>query len=96
MKKIIQILFVIGCVSVTAQNSLTGKITDINNEPLIGVDIYATEFHKGTVSDINGEFTLKNLPNGKVKISISYVGFETIIKTFNFQNKSINYNTHLI
>tara|TARA_R110001592_G_scaffold85244_2_gene251754 strand:+ start:100 stop:2313 length:2214 start_codon:yes stop_codon:yes gene_type:complete len=92
MKTILKALFLLGCITVTAQNNLSGTVTDIHKEPLIGVEIYTTEYHKGTVTDENGKYSLKNLPNGKVKISFSFIGFETQTKIieFNSKNKTVD------
>ena len=40
---------------------------------------------KGTSTNENGEFQLLNLPNNPVKIHISYIGYETQIKTIHLQ-----------
>ncbi|WKD86350.1 TonB-dependent receptor SusC [Polaribacter huanghezhanensis] len=92
MKIILKALFLLGCITVTAQNSLSGTITDINKEPLIGAQVYSTEFHKGAITDENGKYTLKNLPNGKVKISFSFIGYQEQTKTieFNSENKTLD------
>jgi iron complex outermembrane receptor protein len=95
MKTLLKALFFLGCITVTAQNNLSGTVTDIHNEPLFGVEIYTTEFHKGTVTDENGKFILKNLPNGKVKISFSFIGFETQTKTIEFNAKDVTINIFL-
>lgn len=88
MKIVLKALLFISCISATAQNNITGTVTDTNNNPLMGVEIYTTEFHKGTVTDENGKYSLKNLPNGKVKISFSFIGFETQTKTLEFNSKN--------
>jgi hypothetical protein len=31
-----------------AQNSVSGKVTDKDNNPVVGVSVYAPELHKGT------------------------------------------------
>ena len=77
MKILLQALILLGCFSVTAQNKLSGIITDMHKEPLFGVEIYAAESHKGTTTNEKGEYILKNLPNGKVKILFSYLGFQS-------------------
>ena len=95
MKTILKALFLLGCISVTAQNTLTGTITDVHENPIVGVDIYTTEFHKGTVSDNNGKYTLKNLPNGKIKITFSFIGFETQTEIIEFKSKNKTLNIFL-
>ena len=71
----------------SAQNSVTGKITDMKNQPIIGVSIYAPELHKGTSTDENGKYTLSNLPTGAAKLTIYFTGFATINKTINILKK---------
>jgi len=92
MKILIKALILLGCLSVTAQNKLSGIITDIHKEPLFGVEIYASESHKGTTTNEKGEYSLNNLPNGKVKILFTYLGFQSQTKVIDFttKNKSTN------
>ncbi len=59
-----------------AQNQVFFKVTDITGEPLVGANIVLSGTAKGTVTDGNGIAELKNLPNGKIKIQISFIGFE--------------------
>ena len=84
MKILLKVLIVLGCFSVTAQNKLSGIITDMHKEPLFGVEIYATESHKGTITNEKGEYSLTNLPNGKVKILFSYLGFQSQTQIIDF------------
>lgn len=65
-----------------AQNNIEGIITDKTTNQLLPLtEVYLPEQHKGTLTDNDGKYKLKNLPNGKVKIQFSYVGYKTIIKT---------------
>ncbi|WP_431134366.1 TonB-dependent receptor [Psychroserpens mesophilus] len=65
-----------------SQNTIQGKVSDTNNnDPLVFVNVYLPELEKGTVTDENGEFTLKNIPNGNYKIVISFIGYETYSQT---------------
>ncbi len=77
MKNSITILFIGLFHVVFAQQHITGNIIDKQtNEPLSGVDIYAPEIHKGTTSDFDGNFTIKNIPNKNIKLIFSYVGYK--------------------
>ena len=60
-----------------AQNTIKGTITDENQSPVLGADIYIEQLHLGTTSDESGLFELDNIPNGTHKLSISFVGFNT-------------------
>lgn len=92
MKRIIIILFLGFSTILHAQNILSGKITDAKNQAIIGVSVYAPELHKGTSTDANGEYYFSNLPNGNLKLTFVYVGFETQNKTLNLKSKESTLN----
>ena len=50
------------CVGAFAQKTITGNVKDATGEPLIGVTIQAGK--GGTVTDIDGNFSLQNLKPG--------------------------------
>lgn len=84
MKKIVLIFFVLFLfIKVNAQNQIKGKVTDINNEPLIGASVSLPELNKGTITNQAGEYLISNIPNGKIKIQFSFVGYNTEMKTIN-------------
>ena len=60
-----------------AQTTVSGKVTSSSGETLPGVNIVITGTTTGTVSDINGEFSLPvpDIQNGQ--LSISFIGFKT-------------------
>jgi iron complex outermembrane receptor protein len=95
MKKIIITLFLGFSAILQAQNSISGIVTDIKNQPLKGVSIYAPEIHKGTTTDENGKYSLLNIPFGKVKIAFELIGFATQNTTINVQQKEASLNTTL-
>ena len=88
MKTLLKVLILLGCFSVSAQNKLSGVITDSKNQPLFGVEVYATEIHKGSITNEKGIYTLKNLPSGKVKILFSYLGYQTQTSIIDFTSKN--------
>ena len=66
------------CMATTAlaQTKITGTVlSQEDGEPVIGATVMVQGDKKGTVTDINGKFTI-NVPSGK-KLSISYVGMKT-------------------
>ncbi len=85
MNKFILALLIGFSAILQAQNTISGTITDVKKQPLIGVSIYAPELHKGTSTDENGKYSLKNLPNGKLKLTFTFIGFTTQNKTINLQ-----------
>lgn len=82
MKKIVLIFFVLFLfIKVNAQNQIKGKVTDINNEPLVGASVSLPELNKGTITNQAGEYVISNIPKGKMKIQFSFVGYNTEMKT---------------
>ena len=67
------------------QNAFTAIVLDsFTNDPLVG----ATTVLKGTTigasSDLNGNVTVFNIPNGELVIMVSFIGYETIELSFRF------------
>ena len=85
-------LFFILCVGIStytlAQNTISGTVTDQNNTPLLGVQIYIEQLHIGTTTDENGSFDLSKIPNGTNYIIFSFIGFETITKTLQLSDEN--------
>ncbi len=54
---------------------VTGKVTDENGEPLIGVNILVKGTALGAVTDIDGNYSLL-IPPGAQSLQISYIGFQ--------------------
>lgn len=58
-----------------AQNSVTGNVSDVNGESVIGASILEKGTTNGTITDIDGNFTL-NVSEGAT-LQISYIGYIT-------------------
>lgn len=61
--------------------TIKGTVIDQQSEiPLIGaaVELLNVDAATGTVTDIDGYFTLKNVPLGRTVIRVSYLGYESI------------------
>jgi TonB-linked SusC/RagA family outer membrane protein len=64
------------CSSVAmAQSQKSGVITDANGEPLIGVTVMEEGTGNGTVTDVNGRYTLTTTRKN-ARLKVSYVGYE--------------------
>ncbi len=59
----------------STQKRITGTITDENNEPVIGANILEKGTTNGTITDMDGNFTL-SVENNSV-LHISYIGYLT-------------------
>jgi TonB-dependent starch-binding outer membrane protein SusC len=75
IRAIIVCILPLGAFAQTA--TITGKITDAANEPLIGVTVLIQGTTIGTVTDINGVYTLTKVPNQPVTIVASFIGFNS-------------------
>lgn len=64
-------------VEAVQQNSVkvTGTVVDTNGEPVIGANVMVDGSTIGTITDINGKFTL-NVPKDGVKLRISFIGYK--------------------
>lgn len=62
--------------SIQNVREVSGVITDKSGEPLIGVSVIVDGTSIGTVSDINGAYSLA-LPSQATLLTISYIGFES-------------------
>ena len=66
----------IGNFAMAQQSILSGKVTDSSSgESLPGVSIVVKGTNNGTISDVDGKFTLKNVNKGDV-IQFSFVGYK--------------------
>jgi len=59
----------------------TGKITDGNGEALIGANVVVKGTTIGTVSDLNGIYTLTGIPTGTQTLVSSFIGFALFEQT---------------
>ena len=76
LTRLLAVLAMIVGISITAMAqtvSVTGVVSDETGEPLIGATVMAVGTKAGTVTDIDGVYTLNVDPKGKLKIS--YVGY---------------------
>lgn len=62
--------------NVAGQKSIAGTVKDANGEPIIGANITEKGKNNGTISDINGTFSL-NLSDDKAVLVVSYIGYVT-------------------
>ena len=60
-----------------SQTNITGTVTDTGGEPLIGANIIVKGTSTGTVSDLDGSFSLRVNQELPVTLVISYTGFTT-------------------
>lgn len=80
------------------QGKMSGVITDsTSNDPLVGANVYLTGTSLGASSNIEGEYTINNIPVGKHTARISYIGYKTKdIEVEIFDNKTLAYDIQIV
>ncbi|WP_346858244.1 TonB-dependent receptor [uncultured Draconibacterium sp.] len=68
------------------QKSITGKVTNDRNEPIPGATVIVKGTTQGTVTDVNGNYTLANAPAAGF-LQISFVGM--ITAEFDISGKTV-------
>jgi TonB-dependent SusC/RagA subfamily outer membrane receptor len=72
--------------SISEQKPITGHVSDASGETIIGANVVAKGTKVGTVTDIDGSFSITAAPDAV--LVISYLGFKT-------QEIAVGNNTHL-
>lgn len=62
---------------VAVVGKVRGKVTDPSGEPLVGATVRVKGTNQGTISDENGDFTLKT--DGNRELSVDYIGYESVV-----------------
>lgn len=87
VRLILTVALLLLAVGVNAQittASLAGKVTDANNEPIIGATVQAIHMPSGsqygTVTNVDGRYSIQGMrTGGPYKVTISYIGYQTVV-----------------
>nr|WP_294081585.1 TonB-dependent receptor [Proteiniphilum sp. UBA5384] len=86
-KCIMSVFFGMLCFVVIAQNiDVSGTVVDENGDPLVGVTIQLQGTAVGTITDIDGIFTLSNIAPNAI-LEVSYVGMKNQVVNLNGRRK---------
>ncbi|TDD99559.1 TonB-dependent receptor [Flavobacterium cellulosilyticum] len=88
MRNYLFILMMFFCSIAFAQNSISGLVTDNNNQPLPGANIQINGEKLGTITDGEGKFILNSSNKLPFTIEVSSLGFES--KKINITSKNQN------
>lgn len=72
-----------------AQFTISGRITDNESKPLTGANVVIKSTFRGTTTNSEGFFSLKNLKSGNYDLEISYIGYQDITKSVQVTSDSI-------
>ena len=70
-------------------NQVSGTIFDEYNEPIIGALITVAGTQIGTVSDVDGRYTI-TMPNGNRRLVVNFIGYESQQATVNGNHKDFH------
>ncbi len=94
---VISLFFV--CVGMAlAQTTITGTIVDVTKDPLPGVTVSIKNTTQGTLSDIDGRFSI-DVPDSKAVLIFSYIGFnkqEVVVGNKKVINITLNEKSELL
>ena len=71
-------LFVgIGLVTAQTQKVTGVVISEEDGQPVVGASVLVKGTTQGTITDVNGNFNLSNVPSSAKTLQISYIGMQT-------------------
>lgn len=68
------------------KRTITGKVVDDKGESVIGASIAVQGTTLGTITNLDGEYTLANVPENS-EVTVSFIGYKTL--TFKANDKSL-------
>ena len=72
-----------------------GKITDTQQQPLYGSNVYIKEINQGLICDDKGEFQT-TLSNGKYSILFRCLGFKPVSRTIEIKNNQVDIDVTMV
>lgn len=76
MKKILFIIGLLLNVSMMAQSTISGKVTDMKGEAIFGANVYIDGTYDGASTNEKGEFSFTSSEKGTQTLIVSFVSFE--------------------
>ena len=67
----------IQAVAMAAGGSISGTVTDAQSgDPLIGANVIVATTSLGAATDVDGHFTIKNVPAGTYTLNVTFIGYQ--------------------
>lgn len=80
---ILYVLLLVSAYTLSAQNpTVSGTVQSAGGEPLIGVSVTEVATGKGTLTDVNGRFTLQ-VSSAAASLRFTYVGYMSVTEALN-------------
>ena len=88
------VFFALGGVNAQDGNKVFGKIYDTKSkQPLSYAEVSLN--HNHTITDDEGYFELKNVSNGKYKLSVNLLGYKAYVRSIEVNNEEVEINIPL-
>ncbi|MBC8004680.1 MAG: TonB-dependent receptor [Verrucomicrobia bacterium] len=71
---------------VSAQVILSGRVTDRNQLPLPGANVFILNSYDGTTADSLGRFSFKTYQKGVQQLSVSFIGYKSYLHKLNLDS----------
>ncbi len=81
MKQLLLFFCIIFQCSIIAQTTISGKVTDKKGNPIFGSNVYLDGTYDGGSTNEKGEFSFETAEKATQTLVISFISFETYIKT---------------
>ena len=76
--------------------SITGEVTDAETgEALIGATVYIESIQKGAQTNLDGQYTISDIPTGTYTVTISYVGYKSFTSDVQVGDGTVNLDAQL-
>lgn len=95
MKKLFTLFFILSGLSVLAQTTISGTITDQKGEPLPFANVSLEGTYDGASADIDGNFSFSTDETGQQTISVTMIGYIPFKKELIFSKESVLLNIQL-
>jgi hypothetical protein len=84
------ILFILTALSVFSQTKITGKVTDSENQPLPGANVFIKDSYDGISTKEDGSFSFTTTEEGDAILVVSFLGYKSVEKNIPLTGKEIN------
>ena len=93
MKRILSLITVLFSTLIFAQTTVTGTVTDDNNDPIPGANVVFSALN-GAIADFDGNFSISVNQQPPFTITVSSVGFDSA--TLNVTSSNLDFNVQLV
>lgn len=85
------VLAVVNALVAFSQATLSGTVTDSNNQPIEGASVHINSpSNLYSTTNANGAFKIINIPSGNYTISISHLGYKSLDEAILVESNNIN------